>query len=540
MASRSSPAPADIPPGADAVESERELRALVRISAAVAGAMRFEDVLEVAAEEALAVLGAASASISRWDRGAELLRTLVNVGELAPDEANWPVDETYPLAQFPRATALLERGRPHTTNLGDTDADPEELRLLGTLGKRASVAVPIVHAGTTWGELYATIALDSPRRLGPRELRFGGAVADQIAVAVVRAESFSRITRLAFEDPLTGLANRRAFEDRLGDTVDRAQARGTDVALVLCDLDALKMTNDEHGHAAGDARLIATARVLAQVAAPLPDAMAARIGGDEFALLLPDAAPADAERAADAIGAALLTAEPAGSTVSVGVAALSLGPRRPSELVRLADAAQYRSKRTGHGRVSTAIAGHEAPEPAGTGRRRNRARHALDVERLIRETAEGLDGPLAQASALSRIDAVTQACTVAVGGAAWAVSRTRADDVLETLLSGDAGRPGEQPPQSFQVRGDSYRLEDFPATARLLRDAGSLFVRVDDPGADPAERAFLGERGLTQMLAIGIEAAAGPTLVELYAARRDAPLEEITPFLRVLLSHAVR
>ena len=541
MAHRSSPAPGEIPPGADALDSERELRALVRVSRAVAGAMRFEDVLDIAAEEARAVLGAASVSISRWDRDAALLRTLVNVGDLAPDEVQWPVDETYPLSQFPRATALLERGRPHTTNLGDTDADPEELHLLASLGKRASAGVPIVHAGATWGELYATMALDSPGRLGPRELRFCAAVADQLAVAVVRAESFSRITRLAFEDPLTGLANRRAFEDRLSDTVDHAQARGTDVSLVLCDLDALKATNDELGHAAGDARLIATARVLAQVAAPLPGALAARIGGDEFALLLPDAAPADAERAADAISAALLSSEPAGSTVSFGIAALSLGPRRPSELVRLADAAQYRSKRTGYGRVSTAMAGHEAPTPAATGRRReNRESRPPGVEQLIRETVEQLDGPLARASALTRTDAVANACIAVAGGAAWSVSRTREDEVLETLLSGEAGRPGEQPARSFRIRGDTYRLEDFPATAALLRDGGSLFVRAEDPDADPAERAFLDGRGLTQMLAVGLEAADGPTLVELYAARRDAPLEEIAPFLRVLLSHAVR
>ena len=101
-----------------------------------------------------------------------------------------------------------------------------------------------------------------------------------------RSDPLTALTQQARSDPLTGLANRRAFDERVADEVARAQRRAQPVALVLLDVDRLKPVNDTRGHAAGDALLQAVAALLRDQARTID--LAARIGGDEFALLLPE------------------------------------------------------------------------------------------------------------------------------------------------------------------------------------------------------------------------------------------------------------
>src|SRR4051795_789567 len=82
--------------------SEGERQALARVAAAAAGAHDLEEVLELAAEEALRAVGAASLSVSRWDREERTLRTLINVGELGPGEERFPRDEAYSMRDHPQ------------------------------------------------------------------------------------------------------------------------------------------------------------------------------------------------------------------------------------------------------------------------------------------------------------------------------------------------------------------------------------------------------------------------------------------------------
>ena len=155
-------------------------------------------------------------------------------------------------------------------------------------------------------------------------------------------------TRLARTDPLTGLGNRRAFDERLEEELDSARSGGTPLALCLIDVDDFKAVNDEHGHAGGDL-------VLAEVGAQLRrTGEAFRLGGDEFALVLPgcdqDAARLVAaaviervSRGGNASGVAFAT--------SAGVAAYPHHPVSRMELIRLADRALYSSKEHGKNRV---------------------------------------------------------------------------------------------------------------------------------------------------------------------------------------------
>ncbi|MBR0680032.1 diguanylate cyclase [Roseomonas eburnea] len=155
------------------------------------------------------------------------------------------------------------------------------------------------------------------------------------------------LERQASTDPLTGLANRRAFLDALeARLVPRRAAPG---ALVFLDLDNLKPLNDQHGHDAGDAALRATARLLRETAGP--DDIAARFGGDEFILWIDgaDAAIATARAAALIQGAHAMPAARA-PRFSLGIATWDpASGELPARLLARADAALYEAKRNGRG-----------------------------------------------------------------------------------------------------------------------------------------------------------------------------------------------
>jgi diguanylate cyclase (GGDEF)-like protein len=335
------------------------------VAAAAGAAHRLEDVLELAAERALEALGCASLSIGRWESG--WIVTLVNVGRLGPGEERLPSNERYPLDQFPTTARVLATGGMLVASVDDPGIDPAHRDLLRRLEKESSVTVPIVIEGTTWGELWATSDNREPR-LSERDGLFLGAIADQIAVAIGRAELFAKVEALAYTDPLTGLANRRVLEHELERTCDAPEGRGAP-AVLLCDIDGLKAVNDEAGHEAGDAVIMQVAMALTEAALPHDDAVVSRMGGDEFCVLLPggdaDAAQAIAERAAGRLGGD--DAVPV--RISCGVAERSEGADRPAELLRAADAAQYRAKHDGPG-VPVAVAEPDSGAPGHPGRGR--------------------------------------------------------------------------------------------------------------------------------------------------------------------------
>jgi diguanylate cyclase (GGDEF)-like protein len=176
-------------------------------------------------------------------------------------------------------------------------------------------------------------------------------------------EANAELARLSDTDGLTGLGNRRLFDRRLAEECARAARHGTPLALLLVDVDHFKRYNDHHGHPAGDACLVQVARLLEQ-AARRPGDLVARVGGEEFALLLPhldsEAALAQALRSQAALTEAALTHgdTPLGQhiTISVGVAVWQAAPEAtsdvllPAQLMARADAALYQAKHEGRAR----------------------------------------------------------------------------------------------------------------------------------------------------------------------------------------------
>jgi len=376
--------------------AEAQLRALIDVAAAAAGAHRLEDVLELAGERALEAVGAASLSISRWYEDEGILRTLVNVGDVSPREERFPTNETYSVEDYPTLTRLMGGAEFSVAAVDDPNTDKPLRDLLGTLGKEACLSVSMILEGRAWGELEVFTAHGQPR-LSEHDAGFLRAIADQLAAAIHRAELFAQVEALAYTDALTGVASRRAVEQALEEACDNPRGSGMP-ALVLCDIDDLKQVNDAGGHEAGDRALRAVADALVAASADHDEAVVGRFGGDEFCVLLPSGTAREAR--AVAFDAVSRLDAAGGEQISCGFAARTEELTGPADLLRAADEAQYRAKRArDEVDVVAATEPEEMEEPHG----RDRAYRTSDPEAaLARELLELMDEP-ADASADERL-----------------------------------------------------------------------------------------------------------------------------------------
>lgn len=230
----------------------------------------------------------------------------------------------------------------------------------GVVDHRAAIALPLrTPAGDLVG--FVSIARSGGAFTDPeRELL--GYLAQQAAQSLENADLHEVVERQAIEDGLTGLANRRRFEERLADEVERARRfPGQALGLVMLDIDDFKAVNDRLGHVAGDEVLRAVAGAM-RVDRRETD-LAARYGGEELALILPGADLDGAWQAAERIRDAVehldlpLPGVDGGSlrvTVSAGVAVFGTRAADAPGLVAAADEALYQAKRSGKNRVTRA------------------------------------------------------------------------------------------------------------------------------------------------------------------------------------------
>jgi diguanylate cyclase (GGDEF)-like protein/putative nucleotidyltransferase with HDIG domain len=528
------PAPVAEPVGDSRLEAE--LKALVTVAAAVAAAHALDDVIEIAAEEARRALGADAFAISRLEDDGTRLRTLINVGELAGWEERRPADEVYELAEYPRLVAMFGQGLPHLSAVDDPDSDAAERALLHSLGKSSAVAVPVVFAGRPWGELYATRAAGH-RAFADQDVRFMRTISGQVGGAIGRAELFSGIAELAFKDSLTGLANRRALDERLEGAVATAVESGRDLTVALCDLDNLKDINDGLGHEAGDEALTRTARVLEEAVADVPGSLVARIGGDEFCLLVDGLSAHEARTVIEGAMVGLAESGEPRLTLSCGIASLGGGSRRPADLVRAADSAQYTAKRTGRRRVC--VAREQAGAQSPSAQRRSLRDRETARPQLLDEVLTRLDQPEARAlDATRRLDLVVQRSARALRAPAWALSfAPEGASHLRTVEWVDNRSDGIR----IEVdTGSSFELSDYPLTRRILADGGAFVVVAEDAEADSAERELLEGWSMTAVLAAAIPAPGGAWLAEIYADDATVDLHGAVAHVRLLVAEAVR
>jgi diguanylate cyclase (GGDEF)-like protein len=520
----------------DRDEASRRLRSLTTLTEAIGRDGSLEDVLEVTAEEARLALGAASLSISRLELDKGLLRTLVNTGELSPGEEPRPTDETYTLSDFPLAAARLIDRAVNIELVGNPNGDGGELALLDRLGKGSSVGAPITVGGTTWGELYATTAVDAPP-FTMADAAFVTAIANVIAVAIQRTEQVEQLARLAGEDPLTRLANRRLLEQRVDEFLAR-EAPGRELGLLMLDVDGLKDVNDEFGHGEGDALLVRVADVLSRTALTLPGALAARLAGDEFCIVVPGPGHG-IEDVVDRLRRRLADGPPPQPRLSAGFAVIRTGEADLSELLRRADAAQYRAKRTGVPLV-VLDPGAAVPDPAASpartvSPRRRRTSETTDRGGAARTALTRWQHMLDQGSVVQRLEALGDVVVSLLDLNRWLLSEVPAGSPTMRIRSIHTRRrtPGLTPfpPLDEQV----YALADFPATARALADGTGFQVHVDDPAADPAERALLSELGNRFLIAVAHTDRDGcGWFLELFGDAESHPLEDAVAVVEAL------
>lgn len=194
-----------------------------------------------------------------------------------------------------------------------------------------------------------------------------GLVLNMALTAMVVVRLVNRLQHQSDHDALTGLLSRRPLERALHAATERQQRSGERFAMLSVDIDHFKHINDSHGHAAGDAVLVRVARALRE-ASRAGDSVA-RIGGEEFCLLLPAVEVGDAQRVADRVlhAARALTHPELGTgavvTVSIGLAVADHG-EAPDLLFRRVDRALYRAKTAGRDRIEVATEAEAATGPA--------------------------------------------------------------------------------------------------------------------------------------------------------------------------------
>jgi len=227
-----------------------------------------------------------------------------------------------------------------------------------------------VSATDLISELRSAIAELRPSEAGTRALELLAGLERSFETWAIAYHSEARdlrarlehSSRLAATDDITGLANRRTFDEKMRVAWEAASNIGTPVGLLLIDIDEFKTLNDTYGHTMGDACLRKVAAAI-QNAIDRPTDVACRYGGDEFAVILPDTDEWGARRLADSICRSVSACEFTERrtkvsntiTVSIGVASSSaVNERAPDNLIVAADNALYRAKRHGRNRVEVA------------------------------------------------------------------------------------------------------------------------------------------------------------------------------------------
>lgn len=477
----------------------------------VTGSNSVAELIARTLETALVTLRAASASLSRLEPEQGRVKILHNLGDLAPWEEPHPDARYYVLDEYAQLlTTLSGHARCWAGSVNDPQTSAADRDLLRRLEKRHAASFQILVADQVWGDLYVTRA-DGPA-FDEEDVAAGLVLVGLLSAGLSRLELLAELSSLAYTDPLTQLANRRAADEWLELRLSMPQPFPL-VSVVLCDIDGLKRVNDTFGHSTGDDLVRLAASEVAAAAGPLHNVLAARIGGDEFVLLVDGAESAQVEAAVRRLADLSL---PFGSTLSVGAASLSRRPHGADSpkaasraLLRLADAAQYRHKRTR--RLATAAVPADVTSiatvvPPGATKIADQVIAALKTE--------------PDRSPERRLQIVCDAVALGYDAHSWWVSREVGGvlvDVLGRVLRPD---PRDGLNQLDMHSGSEFDPRDYPATSAALR-GGSFFASYTE--GDPAQRALLAGSGFVSCLAAGEPGKDGRRwLAELYGDHRTS------------------
>lgn len=231
------------------------------------------------------------------------------------------------------------------------DTRKDDTYLTADTAITSEICVPLMKEDQVIGTL--NVESEDTRKLTQTDVNILTTIASSLAIAIDNARLHEEIKKLATTDAVTGLSNRHVFEQMLSAEVERAQRLVQDVSLIIFDIDYFKEFNDTYGHPAGDARLREVANIIKNNLRKYD--IAARYGGDEFAIILSNAnqehAMNFANRLHEAAQQGATQNENAGYTLSIGIAILPQDASTHNELLIAADNAALRAKHLGKNRI---------------------------------------------------------------------------------------------------------------------------------------------------------------------------------------------
>jgi diguanylate cyclase (GGDEF)-like protein len=329
-----------------------EIRLVNSMGELLQSCLNVEEAYRVIGHSALKLFPVGSGALYMLGASRNLLETVVQWGEssaIAPLFA-------------PHECLALRLGRVHV--IQDTQAGLL-CQHVTTSGKPppSYLCIPMMAQGEAWGVLHLRAAVlgpswsegsHDPKTHSNQQLAV--TVAEQSALALANLKLRESLRQQSIRDPLTGLFNRRYLEETLERELARAERKATALAVIMMDIDHFKLFNDSFGHAAGDAVLRDLGKLLQQHVRG--EDIACRYGGEEFALVLPEASLAVARQRAETLRERVQYLHVQHRAQALGAISLSLGvavfPEHGAThetILHAADEALYRAKRGGHNQV---------------------------------------------------------------------------------------------------------------------------------------------------------------------------------------------
>lgn len=343
-------------------QTERQMNLLHQVSTAIRDSLDLSTVMARAAHDLGETLGTSRCFIRRLKSinpltllatEQEYLNKSQSIDKAADlilgFEQKW-LESLNALPETERANSIL-----HITDVPGDYGGLRDLNtiILETIKIKSFLAVPLVAAGQVIGSLCIH-QCDRNRKFTKNEIEFVKRVASEASVAVLNADLFTKVQYQAQRDSLTGLYNHAYFQTALHHETERAKRTGSDLSVIMIDLDYLKPINDKFGHKAGDEAITLVAGKLQQCLRQMD--IVSRYGGDEFAALLPEtkleAAEIIAKRILDTLSR---TIHPQWGplSASIGVSGTPHEEKNKEIIMKAADDTMYVSKKEGRNRVTS-------------------------------------------------------------------------------------------------------------------------------------------------------------------------------------------
>ncbi|MFO7571680.1 MAG: diguanylate cyclase [Gaiellaceae bacterium] len=506
-------------PRAEALRTSRviDIAALARLFVYLGSLRDADEIAALAAATLAKVLPVDASQVVLWDElGAPLER------------ASW----RSPGGRGPLTEEELEGAR--------SLVDPAVVcQVIGSGGRRGAASIVWLPLRANGEDLGALVGLSSTElEVETSQLDTAALLAAHVAATLDAAVALRRERQSAQTDSLTGILNRRGFEEQLETALAEMHERRMPLSLMIIDCDDFKEINDRAGHEFGDAFLVEVAERLQRA---LPErAAAARLGGDEFVVMLPEAG-ADA---AEAVGGKLRAALAESMTdagfplrISAGVSTYPFDGSGSTTLIRAADQALYAAKNQGKDRIAAfrdvvaASTAHAVPALTRmTPDRRGGVRTDSSVLAEILEARRAIDGEQTPQEVCERL---CKAIVFVVGATACQSARIDGEYLVDA--SAHSLRDVSLGPEA------AYRISDFPLKVKVLSSGEPHSMSLLDTAVDPAEAFILRELSMNALLMLPLRVGGQPWgLVEVYEMRLRRFTDDDVAVARFLTESAER